>query len=81
VRPRVRAFAGVRGLFTSIKETGGAIAVATDCKGSPLKVYRSLLDVDDLIDHIACGDELKRESPTRSCVWRSKSWHFPRADA
>src|SRR5712672_1218567 len=46
--PTVRAFAGVRALFKTLKAGGGAIALATDCKGLPLKVYRSLLDVEDL---------------------------------
>ncbi|WP_092117813.1 HAD family hydrolase [Bradyrhizobium erythrophlei] len=38
--PLVRPFEGVRALFTAIKQAGGAIAFATDCKGAPLKVYR-----------------------------------------
>jgi phosphoglycolate phosphatase-like HAD superfamily hydrolase len=76
--PRIRAFAGVKQFFKTIKAAGGAIALATDCKGTLLKVYRSLLDVDDLIDQIACGEDVTRASPTRgSRVWPRKSSAFP----
>jgi phosphoglycolate phosphatase-like HAD superfamily hydrolase len=61
-------FPGVRELFESIRATGGAIAIATDCKGVPLNVYRQLLDVDDLIDHIACGDEVEKGKPDPALV-------------
>jgi phosphoglycolate phosphatase-like HAD superfamily hydrolase len=66
--PTVRAFEGVRELFTAIKAGDGRIAIATDCKGSPLKVYRSLLDVDDLVDHIACGDDVEKGKPDPALV-------------
>jgi phosphoglycolate phosphatase-like HAD superfamily hydrolase len=66
--PTVRAFTGVKELFKTIKAAGGAIAVATDCKGLPLKVYRSLLDVDDLIDHVACGEEVEKGKPDPGLV-------------
>lgn len=76
--PTVRAFAGVRKLFETIKAAGGVIGLATDCKGMPLKVYRRLLDVDDLIDHVACGEDADKGKPIRgSCVCRSKSSVFP----
>jgi phosphoglycolate phosphatase-like HAD superfamily hydrolase len=66
--PRIRAFAGVKQLFKTIKAAGGAIALATDCKGPPLKVYRSLLDVDDLIDQIACGEDVTKGKPDPGLV-------------
>jgi phosphoglycolate phosphatase-like HAD superfamily hydrolase len=66
--PRVRAFSGVRALFSAIKARGGHIALATDCKSDELKRYRSLIDVDDLIDAIACGDEVSRGKPDPALV-------------
>ena len=52
----VKAFTGVRDVFEVLTRGGGRIALATDCKGPELKHYRSLLNVDNLIDSIACGD-------------------------
>jgi hypothetical protein len=42
-------------VFEALREGGGRIALATDCKGPELSHYRSLLNVDDLIDAMACG--------------------------
>jgi len=61
--PRVRAFPGVRAAFAAIKSSGGRIALATDCKNDELKHYRSLMNVDDLVDAIACGDEVSTLAP------------------
>jgi phosphoglycolate phosphatase-like HAD superfamily hydrolase len=61
--PRVRAFRGVRAVFTAIKSHGARIALATDCQSDELKRYRSLMNVDDLIDAIACGDEVSKGKP------------------
>ncbi len=66
--PRVRAFPGVRAVFAAIKSRGGRIALATDCKSDELKRYRSLMDVDDLIDAIACGDEVSKGKPDPALV-------------
>ncbi len=66
--PRVRAFPGVRAVFTAIKSHGARIALATDCQSDELKRYRSLLNVDDLIDAIACGDEVSRGKPDPALV-------------
>jgi phosphoglycolate phosphatase-like HAD superfamily hydrolase len=66
--PRVRAFSGVRALFSTIKARGGRIALATDCKSDELKRYRSLIDADDLIDAIACGDEVSKGKPDPALV-------------
>jgi HAD superfamily hydrolase (TIGR01549 family) len=64
----VTAFPGVRDLFERIKSEGGRIALATDCKGLQLKHYRSLLDVNDLIDDIACGDNVDTGKPDPGLV-------------
>ena len=66
--PRVLAFPGVRVLFTAIKRDGGRIALATDCQSDELRRYRSLMNVDDLIDAIACGDEVSTGKPDPALV-------------
>jgi phosphoglycolate phosphatase-like HAD superfamily hydrolase len=66
--PRVRAFPGVGAVFTAIKSKGGRIALATDCKADELKRYRNLINVDDLIDAIACGDEVSKGKPNPEVV-------------
>jgi phosphoglycolate phosphatase-like HAD superfamily hydrolase len=69
--PRVQAFPGVRAVFTAIKSQGGRIALATDCQADELKRYRSLINVDDLIDAIACGDDVSRGKPDPALVERA----------
>jgi phosphoglycolate phosphatase-like HAD superfamily hydrolase len=66
--PRVRAFPGVRATFAAIKSRGGRIALATDCKDDELKRYRALMNVDDLFDAIACGDEVSKGKPDPALV-------------
>ena len=58
-----KPFAGVRDVLEAIARMGGRIALATDCKGPELKHYRSLLDVDDLIACVACGDDVDHGKP------------------
>jgi phosphoglycolate phosphatase-like HAD superfamily hydrolase len=59
----VKAFPGVRDVFEALTVGGGRIALATDCKGPELKHYLSLLDVTDLIDAMACGDDVEHGKP------------------
>src|ERR1700710_756137 len=59
----VKAFVDVRKVFEALKKKGGRIALATDCKGAALKHYRSLLDVDELVDAVACGDDVEHGKP------------------
>jgi phosphoglycolate phosphatase-like HAD superfamily hydrolase len=59
----VKPFTGVRDVFEVLTKGGGKIALATDCKGPELKHYRSLLNVDDLIDSMACGDDVEHGKP------------------
>lgn len=59
----VKAFTGVRDVFEALTRDGGRIALATDCKGPELKHYLSLLDVDDLIHSVACGDDVEHGKP------------------
>jgi phosphoglycolate phosphatase-like HAD superfamily hydrolase len=66
--PGVRPFPGLRKAFAAIKASGGRIALATDCQSDELKHYRSLMDVDDLIDAIACGDDVSKGKPDPGLV-------------
>jgi len=66
--PRVREFPGVRATFAAIKSRGGRIALATDCKDDELKRYRALMNVDDLFDAVACGDEVSKGKPDPALV-------------
>jgi phosphoglycolate phosphatase-like HAD superfamily hydrolase len=64
----VRAFKGIRPMFEAIKREGGRIAIATDCTDPALSHYREVLGVDDLIDVIACGDDVKEGKPSPKLV-------------
>jgi phosphoglycolate phosphatase-like HAD superfamily hydrolase len=64
----VRAFPGVRALFEEIKRGGGKIAFATDCEDPQLKHYRAVLGVDDLIDVLTCGEDVKEGKPSPGLV-------------
>ena len=66
--PGVRPFAGLRKAFTAIKARGGRIALATDCQSDELEHYRGLMNVDDLIDAAACGDEVSKGKPDPALV-------------
>src|SRR5438270_4888542 len=65
--PDVKPFPGVRELFQAVKSDGGFIALATDCKDPQLIHYLRLLAVDDLIEQIACGDDVEKANRTRNC--------------
>jgi phosphoglycolate phosphatase-like HAD superfamily hydrolase len=66
--PHIRVFPGLRRLFTVIKETGGKIALASPCSKEQFTQYRSIMNVDDLIDAACCGDDIKREKPSLDVV-------------
>src|SRR5437763_1028979 len=66
--PDVKPFPGVRDLFQAIKSDGGFIALATDCRDPQLIHYLGLLAVDDLIDQIACGDDVEKGKPDPELV-------------
>jgi HAD superfamily hydrolase (TIGR01549 family) len=59
----VKAFTGVRDVFEALTKGRGRIALATDCRGPELKHYLSLLNVTDLIDAVACGDDVEHGKP------------------
>jgi HAD superfamily hydrolase (TIGR01549 family) len=59
----VKAFGGVREVFETLTLRGGRVALATDCKGPELKHYLSLLNIDDFIEAMACGDDVEHGKP------------------
>lgn len=61
--PHVRTFPGLRRLFGAIKSADAKIALATTCDKEDLERYRALMGVDDLLDAVCCGDDVKREKP------------------
>src|ERR1700712_5430872 len=64
----VRAFKNIRPLFEAIKREGGKIAIATDCRDPVLRHYRAVLGIDDLIDVIACGEDVEEGKPSPKLV-------------
>ena len=66
--PTVHAFPAIRSAFAAIKASGGQIALATDCQADQLKHYRRLMDVDDMIDTIACGSDVSKGKPDPALV-------------
>lgn len=64
----VRAFPGIRSLFEDVKSGGAKIAFATDCKDPQLEHYRAVLGVDDLIDVVTCGEDVKEGKPSPGLV-------------
>ena len=61
--PSVRPLEGARDVLRILKERGGRIALATDCKGVSFTRHMSLLDADDYIAVTACGDDLEHGKP------------------
>jgi phosphoglycolate phosphatase-like HAD superfamily hydrolase len=66
--PHVRPFAGIRQLFTIIKDGGARIALATSCDKDELAHYRAIMNVDDLIDCAYSGDDVRREKPAPDVI-------------
>lgn len=66
--PQVRPLPGLRRLFNAIKGTEAKIALATTCDKEDLARYRAVMGVDDLIDVMCCGDDVKREKPAPDVV-------------
>jgi HAD superfamily hydrolase (TIGR01549 family) len=61
--PRVTVFAGVRPLFETIRQAGWQAALATSCAKDELTFYLKLTGIRDLVDAIACGEDVDREKP------------------
>jgi HAD superfamily hydrolase (TIGR01549 family) len=67
----VRAFGDVRETLKSLRYAGGKIALATDCKGQRLQHYLSLLNINDVIHSLACGDDVDHGKPDPRLVGRA----------
>src|SRR5436190_18263400 len=64
----VRAFPGVRPLFEDLKLSGRRIALATDCEKDELRHYLTVSGIEDLVDAIGCGDDVKHGKPAPDVV-------------
>ena len=64
----VRAFPGVRALFEDLKRRGRRIALATDCEKDELRHYLTVSGIEDLVDAIGCGDDVKHGKPAPDVV-------------
>lgn len=60
---QVQPFDDVRRAIQRLKEAGHEVALATDCKGASLEHYRAILGIDDLLDAIACGEDVDEGKP------------------
>lgn len=64
----VSTFPEVRALFEALKRRDCRIALATDCREDELKHYFDITGIEDLVDAIACGDDVKRGKPAASVI-------------
>lgn len=61
--PRVKPFPKVRELFERIRGDGKQIALATSSKESESKIYKKLLQIEDLIDAETNADDADKSKP------------------
>ncbi len=66
--PHVRAFPEVRALFERVKRGRQLIAVATSSSADELDRYLALTNVGDLVDALACGDDVQRDKPGSALI-------------
>jgi phosphoglycolate phosphatase-like HAD superfamily hydrolase len=66
--PHVRAFPEVRALFERLKGGRKLIALATTSSTDELDHYLRLTNVGDLIDAVACGDDVQHEKPDSALI-------------
>jgi hypothetical protein len=52
----------VREVFQLLRGGGGRIAIATDSKAPVLQQYFSLMNAVDLVEVIACGEDVAERS-------------------
>jgi phosphoglycolate phosphatase-like HAD superfamily hydrolase len=64
----VRAFPEVRALFERVKRGRQLIAVATSSSADELDRYLALTNVGDLVDALACGDDVQRDKPGSALI-------------
>jgi phosphoglycolate phosphatase-like HAD superfamily hydrolase len=66
--PHVRALPEVRALFERVKRGRQLIAVATSSSADELDRYLALTNVGDLVDALACGDDVQRDKPGSALI-------------
>ena len=66
--PRVMPFPGVRALFERVKRGRQLIAVATTSSADELDHYLALTNVGDLVDAVACGDDVQHNKPDSALI-------------
>jgi len=66
--PHISPLPGVRPLFADLKRRGHRIALATDCARDELRHYLDVAKIEDLVDAIACGDDIRRGKPAPNVV-------------
>lgn len=59
----VKPFPHVRALFARIKCSGGITGLATTCSRTELQHYCDVAEISDLVDHVACGEDVSQEKP------------------
>jgi phosphoglycolate phosphatase-like HAD superfamily hydrolase len=66
--PQARAFPHVRALFERVKCGRQRIAVATSSSADELDHYLALANVGDLVDAVACGDDVQHDKPDSALI-------------
>jgi phosphoglycolate phosphatase-like HAD superfamily hydrolase len=66
--PQVTAFADVRPLFERAKRARRRIALATSASADELDHYLSLMKAVDLVDAVACGDDVDHDKPDPALI-------------
>jgi phosphoglycolate phosphatase-like HAD superfamily hydrolase len=61
--PDIRPFDGVRELFEQLHAAGHRIGLGTSCSPPELAIYQSRMNVQHLVDAVACGGDAARGKP------------------
>jgi len=61
--PRVKAFPGVRQLFQRIRQDNKRIALASSAKEDELKIYKTIAEIDDLVEAETSADDAEKSKP------------------
>ena len=61
--PRVKPFPYVRQLFQRIRRDDKRIALASSAKGNELKTYKSIADIEDLVETETSSDDAEKSKP------------------
>jgi HAD superfamily hydrolase (TIGR01509 family) len=69
--PHIQPFEGARETLLSLKSRKLKFALATDCEGAPLAQYRRILQIDNLLDAIACGEDTPKGKPNPELIGRA----------